>query len=202
MTADLKVIGAGFGRTGTDSMREALEILGFGPCHHMRALQGDDAHRDNWMKAIESGQHDWDLQLGGFNSSIDWPSAHYWPELIERFPKAKILLTLRSAESWWASFEKTILASLDASAKTGRVTPGTLLTRPHIFGGKPLTRENGIAAYEDNTRRVLSTVPADRRLTYTIGDGWGPLCAFLNVDVPDRPFPRSNSSDEFSSIFK
>ena len=202
MTTSLKVIGAGFGRTGTDSMRTALEMLGFGPCHHMRALIDDPAHADDWIAAIKSGQMDWDKLLGGFNASIDWPSAYYWPELMERFPDAKILLTVRSAESWWASFEKTILKSIRELQAEGKETAGALLTEPLIFRGGPLEKDRCIAIYEENIARVQAEVPADRLLTYNLGDGWDPLCAFLGVDVPDEPFPRSNSTDEFATIFK
>ena len=108
----LKVIGAGFGRTGTDSMREALEILGFGPCHHMRELIKDPEHERLWRSVVAGATPDWDLLLGGYVSCVDWPSAYYWPQLVKAFPQARVILTWRTAESWWASFEKTLLPGI------------------------------------------------------------------------------------------
>ncbi|MGR3541765.1 MAG: sulfotransferase family protein, partial [Hasllibacter sp.] len=108
------IIGTGFGRTGTDSMREALNILGVGPCHHMRELIADPEHRQLWRdkKVAQDAGRDgppWDVLLGSYGACVDWPSAAYWPELIAQYPDAKVLLTWRTAESWWASFERTIL---------------------------------------------------------------------------------------------
>jgi hypothetical protein len=107
----LGVIGAGFGRTGTDSMREALEILGFAPCHHMRELIKDPEQKRLWRAIAAGAPPDWELVLGKYRACLDWPSAYYWPQLVEAFPEAKVLLTWRSAESWWASYEKTICRS-------------------------------------------------------------------------------------------
>lgn len=197
MTNTLRVIGAGFGRTGTDSMREALEMLGFGPCHHMRAVIENPAHRADWMKAISTGDMDWDLLLGGYRSCIDWPSAYYWPQLVEKFPDAKVLLTWRTAESWWASFAKTILPAVQAIEERGETSPGSLLTQPLIFKGKPMEKDYCISVYEENVAAVKEAVPANQLLVYKLGDGWAPLCEFLGVDVPEVPFPRSNNPKEF-----
>lgn len=197
MTTDLKIIGAGFGRTGTDSMREAIEMLGFGPCHHMRAVIENESQKANWMEAIKTGNLDWDVLLAGYRSCIDWPSAFYWPQLMDAFPDAKILLTWRTPESWWASFAKTILPAVQARTESGDESVGSLQTEPLIFKGGPLEKDHCIAIYEENVAKVQETVPADRLLTYNLGDGWEPLCTFLGVDVPTVPFPRSNNSEEF-----
>ncbi len=197
MNAPLRVIGTGFGRTGTDSMREALEILGFGPCHHMRALIEDDPHNMAWRGCIASEDMDWDQLLGGYQSCVDWPSAHYWPQLVEQFPEAKVLLTWRTPESWWASFEKTILPRLLEDTETEETAPGSQLIALRVFGGKPLEKNHCISAYEANVAAVKAKIPADRLLIYKIGDGWDPLCDFLNVGVPDTPYPRSNNTAEF-----
>lgn len=197
----VKVIGTGFGRTGTDSMREALDLLGFGPCHHMRALLADPEHRDLWrdLNANLDGPGPvpgWDALLGDYGSCVDWPSAAYWPLLVDAFPQAKVLLTYRSAESWWASFEKTILPLASADMSKQQPRGADLLTR-RVFDGK-LDRDHCIAAYEANVARVKADVSADRLLVYTIGDGWEPLCGFLGVPVPDVPYPSSNSSAAFN----
>jgi hypothetical protein len=100
----LEVIGTGFGRTGTDSMRRALEVLGFEPCHHMRVLLRDPEQKRQWRAVAAGTPPDWNRLLDGYQACVDWPSAAYWPQLVEAFPEAKVILTWRSAESWWASF--------------------------------------------------------------------------------------------------
>ena len=194
----MKLIGTGFGRTGTDSMRVALNMIGFGPCHHMREVLGDEAHRDLWRAAVAGeGPMDWDVLLDGYASCVDWPTAHYWPELIRRWPEAKVLLTWRDAESWWRSFEKTILPVILES--TDEQSMGLGLIREKVFGGRADDRDHAIAVYEANVARVKAEVPAERLLVYPVGSGWAPLCDFLGVPVPDAPFPRTNSTAEFNS---
>lgn len=194
----MKLIGTGFGRTGTDSMREALNMIGAGPCHHMREVQGDEAHRDLWRAAVAGdGPIDWDVLLDGYASCVDWPTAHYWPELLRRWPEAKVLLTWRDAESWWRSFEKTILPVILES--TDGQSMGLGLIRDKVFGGRADDRDHAVAVYEANIARVTAEVPAERLLVYPVGSGWAPLCDFLGVPVPDAPFPRINSAAEFNS---
>lgn len=192
----MKLIGTGFGRTGTDSMRLALELLGVGPCHHMRAVMSDAAQKAAWRAAVAlDAPMDWNGLLGGYNACVDWPTAHYWPELIRHWPEAKVLLTWRDAESWWGSFEKTILPVIRES--TEEESLGVALIRNKVFGGRPDDRAHAIAVYEANVARVKAEVPADRLLLYPVGAGWGPLCAFLEVPVPDAPFPHANTTTEF-----
>lgn len=193
----MDVIGTGFGRTGTDSMRMALEILGFGPCHHMRELTRNPEHKQHWRDFVAGGPADWGLLLGGYRSCVDWPSAHYWPQLVEAFPKAKVLLTWRSAESWWASYEKTILKVLLASTETEKTTPGSQLLSLRVFGGRPADRAHCMAVYEANVAAVKAQVPPERLLVHELGDGWAPLCAHLGVPVPDVPYPNANKPEEF-----
>lgn len=197
MPTELRVIGAGFGRTGTDSMRVALEMLGVGPCHHMRALVESPDHKQAWRRFIAGGRPDWTELLGGYGSCVDWPTAQFWPDLIAAFPDAKVVLTWRTAESWWTSFADTILPRLLADTDTEETAPGSQLLARLVFGGKPLTRDNCIAAYEANVARVRTEVPASRLLVFPIGAGWQPLCDFLGVPVPEPPFPRANAMGEF-----
>ena len=126
---------------------------------------------------------------------MDWPSAHYWPELIRAYPEARVILTHRSPESWWASFEKTIVAGLRQS--TDPASLGLALIRDQVFAGKPDDRANAIARYEANVKAVLATVPKQRLLVHELGDGWEPLCAHLRVAVPSQPYPSRNSAGEF-----
>lgn len=194
----LKVIGAGFGRTGTDSMRTALDMLGLGPCHHMRALFENPELKAKWRQRAAYGTPEWNEIFEGFSSTIDWPSAHYWPELIDAYPDAKVILTWRTAESWWASFEKTILPVWQTSTETEEDAPGSqLLAR--VFDWKEPTRDHCIAVYERNVARALTEVPPGRLLVHRLGDGWDPLCAFLGVPVPDEPYPSTNTTADFNT---
>lgn len=194
----LKVIGAGFGRTGTASMKIALETVGLGPCHHMTEVITKPEQKRIW-RAIAGGETpDWREALAGYQSAVDWPSAAYWRELAEAFPEAKVLLTLRSAESWFRSMEKTIFGVLDRSTDPESV--GVALIKNRVFGsGDYHDADYAKSVYEKNWQDVQSAFGAERLLTYNIGDGWEPLCRFLDRPVPDIPYPRTNSSAEFNA---
>jgi Sulfotransferase domain len=191
----LKVIGTGFGRTGTDSMREALNLLGFGPCHHMLEVNASEEQKRLWRALARGENAGWNLLFAGYNSCVDWPSAHYWRELIDVYPEAKVLLTYRSPESWWASFEKTILQGIAHTKDLASL--GITLVRDQVFGGRPGDRAHALGLYEANVAAVKATVPASRLLVHNLGDGWEPLCKHLGVPVPDAPYPSRNSTDDF-----
>ena len=191
----LSLIGAGFGRTGTLTAKTALEALGFGPCHHMGEILANPQQRTLW-RAIASGQsHDWDAAFAGYKSAVDWPSAHYWRELSEFYPNARILLTVRSPESWYASFSKTILPHIvDGNDPE---TLGVRLINRAVFNGRPDDRAYAISVYEKNNADVQKAFSKDRLLVYELGAGWEPLCRFLGVPTPDVAFPQTNSAEEF-----
>jgi len=192
----LKVIGAGFGRTGTDSMREALNILGLGPCHHMFEVMTNEEQKRMWRAFVQGASLGWDQLFAGYVSCVDWPSAHYWRELADHFPAAKVVLTYRSAESWWESFEKTLLPVMYAS--TDPASLGLALIRDQVFGGRPQDRAHAIQLYEANVEAVKTTIAPERLLVHSAGDGWEPLCAFLGRPVPQEPYPSRNSASEFA----
>jgi hypothetical protein len=197
----LSVIGAGFGRTGTESMKMALEILGFGPCHHMKELNANPAQRALW-RAIARGDRsnsapDWEQAFADYRSCTDWPSAFYWRELSAAYPDAKIILTLRDAESWYASVQKTILKSIMGNADPDSV--GVSLIAERVFGGRLDDRAHAIAVFEKNSAEVQAAFDVDRLLVHRLGDGWDALCRFLGKSVPDAPFPHSNSAAEFNA---
>lgn len=194
----LKVIGASFGRTGTDSLREALNMLGVGPCHHMREVNANEEQKRMWRALVQGADPDWPRLFQGYGSCVDWPSAYYWRELIEFYPDAKVVLTYRSPDSWWKSFEQTILAGIGASNDPASL--GLALVRDRVFGGRPHDREHAIALYEANVDAVKTTVPRDRLLVHNLGDDWGPLCAHLGVPVPAEPYPSTNSTSEFRKM--
>ena len=190
----LSVIGAGFGRTGTESMKRALEHLDFGPCHHMKEVIPRPQQVRLWRAIARGETPDWEAVFEGFNSAIDWPSAFFWRELAEFYPHAKILLTLRSADSWYASMEKTILQAIGPGNDPESI--GVKLIGERVFAGR-FDRAHVIAVYEKNTADVQTAFGEDRLLTYHIGDGWESLCRFLGTPVPKVPFPRSNAAEDF-----
>jgi Sulfotransferase domain len=191
----LAVIGAGFGRTGTFSLKLALETLGLGPCHHMADVLSNPHQLAKWRETAHGGARDWDNLLSGYISSIDWPSAYYWRELAEYYPKAKVLLTVRGPESWYTSFASTLLETIGPDNDPESF--GVRIIRNKIFGGMPDNRDHAIATYQKNTSDVQAAFSSERLLTYQLGDGWEPLCKFLGRPIPEVPFPRSNSTEEF-----
>lgn len=192
----LSVIGAGFGRTGTDSMKLALEILGFGPCHHMKEVNTPQ-QRAIWRAAAKGEIPDWDEAFAGYRSAVDWPAAHFWRELAGHFPDAKILLTVRSPESWYESASRTIFKAIGRGGDPDSV--GEALVKDRVFGGRFDDPELAIAIYERNNEEVQAAFGPDRLLVYPLGAGWEPLCAFLGVPVPDDPYPHRNTTSEFET---
>ncbi len=193
----LQVIGTGFGRTGTDSMREALNILGFGPCHHMYEVNQHPEQRQIWRAFVQGAPADWEQLFAGYRSCVDFPSCWYWRELIAAYPDAKVLLTWRPSDSWWESFSKSVAIVMAQS--TDPESLGLALVANRVFGGRPTDREHAIAVYEAHVAAVKATVPPDRLLVHKLGDGWAPLCAHLGVPVPEVPYPQRNSSAAFQA---
>ncbi len=196
----LKVIGAGFGRTGTLSLKRALEELGFGPCHHMAEVFKDRAHQVPLWNAALSGKADWNRVFDGFGSAVDWPSAAFWRELAEVYPDAKIILTTRNAENWFDSMSQTIF-KLMSTAETAPDDVRPVLemaanTVVRSLGGG-LDRGSAIDCFNAHQEAVRSEIPASRLLVFEAKDGWEPLCRFLEVDVPQHDYPRTNDRAEF-----
>lgn len=200
----LQVIGAGFGRTATMSLRMALDQLGLGPCYHMEnVLQDMDQRVPQWTAALD-GAAQWGDVFDGFGSAVDWPTAAFWPELAAANPEAKVILTTRDAEKWWDSFSQTILLVLQSPDKWPPAQKDWLEMVVRVVIGRSLggktDRDSVIAAYRANEAAARDTLPADRLLVFEAGDGWAPLCAFLGQPVPNTPFPRSNSRQEFFDL--
>jgi hypothetical protein len=194
----LSVMGAGFGRTGTESMKLALEALGKGPCHHMKEVLVDSEQIALWRSAAQGELPDWEDAFAGYNSAVDWPTAYFWRELSEYYPDAKVLLTVRSADSWYESMTNTIFKTLKASTDPASI--GLKMIGEGVFGGRLDDRAHAIAVYEKNIADVQAAFTKERLLTYHLGDGWEPLCQFLGEPVPNMPFPRSNPREQFDSM--
>lgn len=191
----LSVIGLGFGRTGTASMKSALNLLGQGPTHHMGELfENDELHR-KWIELAAGAEPDWEVLFNGYSAFCDWPAAAYWRELIQAYPEAKVVLTWRTADSWWNSFANTIL---EAILRRDPLHPLALtLIADTVFGGRPDDRAHAIGVYRDYVEQVMAEVPPGRLLIHRLGDGWPALCSHLGVPIPDEPYPRGNSTREF-----
>ncbi|MEO0981312.1 MAG: sulfotransferase family protein [Pseudomonadota bacterium] len=198
----LKVIGAGFGRTGTASLKIALEQLLGAPCYHMSEAIGNAGHIDLWIDAA-AGKPDWDAIFGNYAATVDFPASNYWRELAAAYPDAKIVLSIRDAERWFQSTQETIfskkLQAYQDGTKWGRMIKATI--DDHL-GGDVNDREAVIAAFNQNTADVKAAFGPDRLLVFEAKDGWAPLCELLSVPVPDEPYPHVNSKEEFDAVFE
>jgi len=195
------VIGAGVGRTGTHSLKLALERLVGGTCHHMLETFGHPEEVAVWHAAAEGTMPDWHEFLAGYTSTVDWPSAAFWPELSEAYPDAVVLLSVRSAESWWKSADNTILNGMRGTAGL----PDEWLTMVRsLFASRFCDDYEDAAkmqaAFEANNQRARDTIAPDRLVEWTPSDGWGPICARLGMPVPDEPFPLTNTTGEFRAM--
>jgi len=197
----LKVIGAGVGRTGTYSLKLAINRLGFGPCHHMEAvLQNRSVQVPLWSTALE-GDPNWPALYDGFESAVDWPTAKFFRELNGANPAAKFILTDRDPDNWAKSFSQTIYTLIGKRDEAPQDMQAWIDMSSEIIAktGFPAgLDEAGLrAAFIAHNDAVRAAIPADRLLVYQVKQGWEPLCAFLGVPVPDEDFPRTNDRSEF-----
>ncbi len=200
----LEIIGAGFGRTGTNSLKLALERLGFGPCHHMFEVRDNPELLADWQAVARGEAVDWEKVFHGYRSQVDWPGARVWRELAEAFPGAKVILTVRDPDAWFDSVQATIYPFVAArgSHETAHMNAiadmGYKVVVEGVFDDRLDDRAHAISVFNDHIAEVQQSLPSSRLLTYDVRQGWEPLCAFLGVAVPDEPFPRTNSSRQFS----
>jgi len=194
----LKVVGAGVGRTGTASLKLALEQLLGGRCHHMfEMVAGDPAQVPGWTNAIEGRDVDWQKLLSGYVAQVDWPGASFWRELSAANPDALVLLSTRDADSWYRSASNTIFNVFD-NPPPGR-EPWFAAVRRMFRERFSDDLENPAAmmdAFERHNAEVRAGVAAGRLLEWTAADGWEPICERLGVAVPDEAFPTTNSTNE------
>jgi hypothetical protein len=200
----LQVIGAGFGRTGTASLRDAVERLGFGPCDHMRENFLHPEQFRLWEAALrrtDAGEPiDWRPLLGNYRSIVDWPGAYFWRELTSAHPHARVILSLRDPERWYDSITATIFPFLHHLAATGDESlPGDVIV-DRTFTHRTSDRAHCMAVYAAHNQAVRDAIPPDRLLIFDAKEGWEPLCAFLGVLVPEgEAFPHVNDTAEFQA---
>jgi Sulfotransferase domain len=188
----LSVIGAGFGRTGTLSLKSAIEQLGFGPCCHTSDERHFMGSKELWQRIYNHEPVDWDAFFAGYRSTVDSPSCRLYFELAEKYPSAKLILTLREPQAWFDSYQSTVL-QLSTSAEGQKYSA-------FLFGSNFHDRDTVIAAYERHNAEVQRLIPAQRLLVYDVKQGWPPLCKFLGVPVPAEPFPHTNQRAEFPAL--
>jgi hypothetical protein len=209
----MRLIGAGLPRTATLTQKTALEMLGLGPCYHMVNVLADLEQVDLWMRAL-AGEAPWEEIFKGFQSTVDWPGGYFYRELMEAYPDALVLLSVREPMAWAKSAHDTIwsvrygesLMRLLSSA-WGEVDPGWRgfleMVDGLLWKGKGTLAEDhesmeglaeGMVRFNEEVKR---NVPAERLLVWEPKDGWEPLCEALEVAVPDEPLPHVNDSEEF-----
>lgn len=199
----LNLVGAGFGRTGTRSLKAALEALGLGPCHHMAEVRAHPEDGHFWVAAARGDLPDWDAVFANYGASVDWPSAYFWREIAAHFADAKVLLSVRPEEDWYRSIHATIYRSLSDPSEP---PPGPERDRRRAmyeiiynkqFGGQLGDKDAALKVYRDHIAEVQRTIAPERLLTYNVAEGWEPLCRFLELLEPDEPFPLTNTTKDF-----
>ena len=210
----MKVIGAGLPRTATTTQMIALEMLGFGPCYHMRNVLADlETGLPPWERAMD-GDPDWEAIFGDAQSSCDWPSAAFTKELADYYPEAKVVLTVRDPQGWVKSMRETVWAIYYGDSVMHHLCDARYLIDPlwkrfidlmirmlwsgdAALSGDTLTDEGFVALFNAYTDRIKAEIPAERLLVWDPREGWEPLCDFLGVAVPDEPLPRVNDTSAF-----
>ena len=202
----VNIIGVGVGRTGTYSLRLAINQLGYGPCHHMEEVMKNlDVQVPLWSEAVK-GNMNWDAIYEGFNSAVDWPTAGFFRELIKEYPTAKFILTERSPENWADSFGSTIYKLLAGRDQAPEQMKDWLQMANDVISksGFPagLDRDGLMSGFIAHNKAVREAIPEDQLLVFQVKEGWEPLCNFFNQPVPNEAFPRTNNREEFWELVK
>jgi hypothetical protein len=211
------VIGAGLPRTATLTQKLALEQLGFAPCYHMVDILSDLGRVPRWREAL-FGDARWEELFSGYQATVDWPGAFFYQELMEAYPDARVLLSVRDGDAWEQSMGRTIwgvfygdLLIRDLSNARARIDPAwagyielmkEMWAKSGLFAGEEDGPGSGYmaSAMQRYNEEVKAIVPPERLLVWSPTDGWGPLCEFLEVPVPATPFPHVNDSASFGGM--
>ena len=198
----LRIVGAGLGRTGTDALKIALEALLGGSCYDVSELLPRAGDLAVWRAALWKEPVDWKLLLDGYTATIGWPAASFWNEILAAHAGAFVLLSSRDPDEWWTSIERTVVPLLmhaDPAAGDAFNARRELLRALLRSRLTPdwLDREAATKAYERHNARVRAEVPPAQLIDWHAGDGWGPICAALELPVPDLEFPREDSVADF-----
>lgn len=196
----MKTIGVGFPRTGTVTLYEALNQLGFGPCYHTKEMVQKPGHIEHWLQVYQGAPIDPRTVFAGYRATADAPGCFFWRDLVREYPDAKVILSIRDARSWYRSMGATILRPDLLDRSDDPVLDGlrrlALAMSDRIFDNRR-DEAHLTAVFDRHNDEVRREVPADRLLVYDVRQGWEPLCAFLGVDPPAAPFPWLNNTAEF-----
>lgn len=200
----IHVIGAGFGRSGTTSLRAALHRLGYGPCYHMQSAMTHPSHLKFWIRAKAGEPVDFKRFFRRYRAVVDWPACEFYPALMAAFPHAKVVLNVRDPAAWYDSARGTLWVIDQVLPwwfpKGMRQMHEDVIWQGR-FRGEFLDRAKAIAVYDAHLEEVRRTVPADRLLVFNVTEGWQPLCAFLGKPVPQHePFPHHNDRAFFRRV--
>lgn len=203
----IKIIGAGFGRTGTLSLKLALEQLGFSPCYHMMEVLADLNRVKHWEDAMNEKKVKWDDVFEGYQAHVDWPATFFWQSLAEYYPDAKVILSVRDSDRWYESVYNTIFQIMNKDIPEGMelLSRHRDMTRQLIlektFHGRFEDEAYAKNIYENHNQLVIDTIAPERLLVFEAKEGWEPLCEFLQCELPEQAFPRVNAKDEFRENF-
>ena len=211
----LKVIGVGGPRTGTASLKVALESLGFGKCYHMEWLFNHHEQVKNWHELFDTGKTNFDTLFEGFSSTVDFPGFLNYKVLLDKYPEAKVILNDRDPEEWYDSSLNTVYSAtpqtigqklnlmmkMIKSSRFRKIAKSFMLVEKYLwkqhYKDQFKNKDLAIKIYKDFNHEIINYVPSDQLLVYKIKDGWGPLCSFLNVPIPKEVFPIKNQRKEF-----
>jgi hypothetical protein len=219
----MKIIGAGLPRTGTSSLKAALDRLGFGPTYHMFELMQHPEHVERWRPVVNRESVDWERVFAEYDSAVDFPASIYWQELAEAYPEAKVILSVRDPRRWHQSIgsmgpQMPVDGEFDMAAMMEQMPPRMrsifelmpqmndaaqrMLGPDFTMAGGPMEEETAVEIFERHTENVRAALPADRLLVFQASDGWGPLCEFLGVETPvDEPYPHLNDAATLQRMF-
>jgi len=196
----LKVIGAGLGRTGTLSLKLALEHIGFGKCYHMSEMLSQmRSHLPLWIEAAK-GNPQWDAIFAGYQSTTDYPGCMFWRELVAKYPDAKVILSTRDAERWFESGAATVFSAPHRARFESNPMMAEFF-RLTVFDDLEQRlgdRAKMVEYFNHWNQAVIDEVAPEKLLVHRSSDGWEPLCEFLEVPVPAEPYPRVNSREEMT----
>jgi Sulfotransferase domain len=215
----MKLIGAGLPRTATSTQKVVMDILGLTPCYHMQNVFADLDEAARWQAALTDAAVLQEI-VDPFESTIDWPGSYHYRTLAELYPDAKVLLSVRTGESWARSMQETIWGMLFGGGLLDHITAAHTDVDPKyrvfielcremwlhggiegglIPNGSAATAEQLAAAHDRYNDQVIATIPAERLLVWKPADGWEPLCEFLEVPVPAEPIPHVNDTEAFKA---
>ncbi len=200
---ELDILGAGFGRTGTNSLKIALEKLGFGPCYHMYEITKNPGHIDFWNAAALNSPVEWINFFKFYKATVDWPASAFVPQIYKAFKSSKVIITVRDPEEWYQSAKNTIFLTMaDWEANENpetrdRMKMAQKIVLDGVFSGKHDNKDHCIGVFNKHINKISNVVPKDKLLIFDVSEGWVPLCGFLNVEIPYEAFPDTNSRASF-----